>query len=100
MENLVFMTIITSRKHKEAIVALLIEAKARTIDTVFTRDCIDANLLRFAFGLIPDEDEMLINCLLTENAADMVFKVLYDKYNFKKPRKGVAFTVKLDKIAV
>lgn len=98
MDNLVFMTIITARKKKDDIVELLSEVNAQMISSVYTRDCIDCNLIRYAFGLVPDDEEVLIHGLLTDDAADAVFQVLYEKFNFKKPKVGVAFSVRVDQL--
>jgi hypothetical protein len=99
MNDLVFLTIITGRKKRDDIICMLADINAQTINSIYGRDCIKAGLLRSAFGLVPDDEEVLIDCIMEGSSVDFVMGELLEKFSFKKPKTGVAFAVKVDKIS-
>jgi hypothetical protein len=48
------------------------------------------------FGFVPQENKVIIICLLSHDKADVVIDRLEKKFDFNKPNTGIAFTVDID----
>ena len=47
---------------------------------------------------LPEENKVVITCLLTRGQSDAVLRMLVEKFDFDKPNTGVAFTVPVDRM--
>lgn len=99
MSNIVFMTIITRRKRKSEIICDLIDHKAQLLSVVYSRDYVEEDGLQYVFGLVPDDDELMLNCIMPEELVDDIFDLLSKKYGCNSPDTGMAFTVSLDQLS-
>ncbi|MGI6497360.1 MAG: hypothetical protein ACOX0U_00705 [Oscillospiraceae bacterium] len=94
---IVFFTLIAGRKQKDALVTLLLNIGAQMIDTVYGKGSAKTSpSLMEAFGFVPEENKVIITCLLPRKKADAALEVLVKKFNFDKPNTGIAFTVAVD----
>ncbi|MCE5234924.1 MAG: hypothetical protein ABFC62_07935 [Clostridiaceae bacterium] len=98
--GIVFLTLIAGRKQKEALLDALTEAGGKLINVIYGRGSVKTSYLKDMFGLVPEENKVLITCLLAGDKTEGVFDVLVKKFRFDRPNTGVAFTIRLDRLSV
>ena len=94
--KIVFLTLITGRSQKDAILTALLEAGIHLINTSYGRGTVNAGYLQNTLGLIPDKHKAIITCVTTSAKADNVLTMLVETFNFTKPNTGIAFTMPVD----
>ena len=97
--KIAFLTIITGRKNKDAILKALHDSGICLINTVYGKGTVKAGYLQNAFGLVPEEKKAVITCLPTCAKIKPVLKLLEDQFGFNKPNTGIAFTVPVDMVS-
>lgn len=95
----VYLTLVTSRKRKDKLLCELSNYCARVISTIYGKGTVKASYLKDAFGLLPEENKVIISCVMRKDKADEVMQSLIDKFGFDKPNTGIAFTTNLDKLS-
>ncbi|MGF7143174.1 hypothetical protein HNQ56_001596 [Anaerotaenia torta] len=90
--------LIAGRKHKDALLKELSVSGGRLIDVIYGKGTVRVSYLQEVFGLIPEENKVVITCLLPIQKTDEVLEMLVKKFNFSKPNTGIAFTVPVDKL--
>jgi hypothetical protein len=96
LEKTAFLTIITERKTKDAVLMMLLESDVHIINTVYGKGTADASFLKNTFGLVQDITKVVIICVTAEANAAAVMDLLADRFEFNKPNKGIAFTMPVD----
>ena len=91
--------IIAGRKMKDGLLNALLDADIHLIDTVYGKGTVKASMLMSTFGLVPEENKVMIVCLSTCEKIDKVLPMLEEKFNFSKPNTGIAFTVHVDNVS-
>lgn len=97
--QLVFLTLITGRKQKDALLNMLTESGGCLISTLYGKGSVKANYIKNVLGLIPEENKVVITCLLNDAKADAILEVLVKKFKFDKPNTGIAFTVPVNQLS-
>ena len=92
-ENVVFLIVIANRKHKDAILAAMLETGIHLINTTYAKGTVKATILQAALGLAPEENKAFITCVSTCKKADAIMATLIEKFDFDKPNTGIAFTI-------
>jgi hypothetical protein len=95
-ERLAFLTLITGRNRKDAILTDLHDMDIRVINSLYGRGTVKADLLRDILGLVPEEQKVIIVCVAHYFKIEAVLKLLSLKYDFNRPNKGIAFTMPVD----
>lgn len=98
--NIDFLTIITGRKHKEAILKLLLDSGCRLIDVVYAKGSVQTGYFRDMLGLVPEEKKVMITCFITSNLSGQLLDRLVEKFKFDEPNTGIAFTIPVEKVSV
>jgi hypothetical protein len=93
-----FLTLIAGRKQKDDLLHALSELHVPLTNVVYGKGGAEANYLKNVFGLVPEENKVVITCLLTRGQSDAVLRMLVEKFDFDKPNTGVAFTVPVDRM--
>ncbi len=93
-----FLTLIAGRKHKDALLDALSGAGGRLINVVYGKGSVKLSYLRDILGLVPEENKVVITCLLPSEKSDVVLNMLVGKFNFDKPNTGIAFTIPIEKL--
>ncbi|SHI07854.1 nitrogen regulatory protein P-II family [Sporobacter termitidis DSM 10068] len=93
------LTIIAGRKSKNALLDALTEAGGRLINLVYGKGSVKSSYLRDMFGLVPEENKVVITCLLPEEKSDAILDMLVRKFNFDKPNTGIAFTTPVERLS-
>lgn len=97
--NIVFLMLVAGRKQKDALLDALTEAGGRLIKMVYGRGFGKSGYLQDVLGLVPEEDKVVITCLLPEEKSDAVLEMLVKKFHFDKPNTGIAFTIPVEKLS-
>ena len=98
--GIVFLVLIAGRKQKEELLHALSEAGGRLINVVYGKGSVKAGYLKDMLGLIPEENKIVVTCLLAGDKTDGIFDMLVTKFHFDKPNTGIAFTIRVDKLSV
>ncbi len=98
--GIVFLVLIAGRKQKEELLQALSEAGGRLINVVYGKGSVKAGYLKDMLGLIPEENKIVVTCLLAGDKTDGIFDMLVTKFHFDKPNTGIAFTIRVDKLSV
>lgn len=91
-----FLTIIAGRKQKDTLTESLSAEGGRLITVMYGKGSVRSDYLRDMFGLVPEENKVVITCLLPCNKSEAVFNMLVNKFHFDKPNTGIAFTIPIN----
>lgn len=94
-----FLTLIAGRKHKDALLDALFKAGGRLINIVYGRGSVKSSYIKDMLGLVPEENKVVITCLLPGEKSDAVLDMLVREFNFDKPNTGIAFTIPVEKLS-
>jgi len=94
--RLEFFIIIADRKKKKSLITLLTQSGARIINTLYGTGSAKVNSFADAFGFIPEENKIVITCLLSADKSDILIETLNKEFNFDKQNTGIAFTVPVE----
>lgn len=87
------LVLISGRKEKDSLLTALSEQGAKVINTLYGRGSVKANYLMSMLGCVPEENKAVTTCLVSAQRLDEILDMLSDKFNFKSPNTGIAFTV-------
>ena len=93
--NIQFFVLIAERKRREALLQEICKFGGRVINSVYARGSVKASAFQDAFSFVPDENKVMICCLMPKENVDAAFNALTEKYHFDMPNTGIAFTVPL-----
>lgn len=99
INGLQYFVIIAEQKTKKRFMTLLDEYDARGIEVVYAHGSMSPSAVAAAFGFESVQNKVMISCLLKDEKARELMRVLYDKYNFNKPNTGIAFSVSVEGMA-
>jgi hypothetical protein len=93
------LTLIAGRKQKDALLDALSESGGRLLRIVYGKGSAGINYLKDMLGFSPEENKVLITCLLPSDKTDAVLNMLIEKFHFDKPNTGIAFTVPVERLS-
>lgn len=93
MENIEYMVLITGRKQKDALLKRICSIDSRVVNTMYGKGTVKPNYLLDMLGLVPEENKVIMTCILPKEKADAIFDVLLNEFNFGQPNTGIAFTL-------
>ena len=101
VNEIVLLTVIVEKTHKNSLIALLSEAGGQLINTIYGKDIArdETGFLRAALGLVSKETRVLVTCLLPSEESGPLLKALVEKFDLDKPNAGAAFTVPVEKLS-
>jgi len=94
-----FLTLIAGRKNKCALLKALWEAGGRLINVVYGKGSVKSSYLRDMLGLVPEENKVVITCLVPAEKTSAVLEMLVKKFSFDQPNTGIAFTISVEKLS-
>lgn len=92
------LTIIAGRKKRDKLLSLLTEHNAHLITCNYADGTITANFLENLIGLIPEEEKIMITCIIKTEQKDLIFEKLVTQMKFDQPNTGIAYTSKVDQL--
>ena len=96
--KLQYMVVIAERSQKDKLLTAMSEKKCHVINIIYGKGAVEAGFFMDALGLTHEENRILVTCLLLNNKADEVFKMLTDEFEFDKPDTGIAFVVPVENL--
>ena len=99
IDKLVFLTIIAGRKEKDALLSAISESGVQITNTIYGKGTVNATYLQNILGLVPEENKVVLTCLLTNSQSDTVLHILTEQFHFDKPNTGIAFTVPVNRLS-
>jgi hypothetical protein len=94
-----FLTLIAGRKNKGILVKALRETGGRLINVVYGKGSVEVSYLLDMLGLVPEENKVVITCLLPAEKSGAVLDMLANEFDFGKPNTGIAFTIPVEKLS-
>lgn len=98
MLDLKYMVLIAGRKMKDRLLTALAECGGNLCNFYYGRGSVKASFLMDAFGLVPEENKIIITCLAPDNEIDAIFDMLVKDFHFNKPNTGIAYTIPVEKL--
>ncbi|MDR2112595.1 MAG: hypothetical protein LBQ62_05790 [Candidatus Accumulibacter sp.] len=99
VNEIVLLAVIVERKRKDDLIAMLSEAGGQLINTMYGKGLVKAGYLREALGLVPEENRVIVTCLLPSEESAPMLDALIEKFGLDKPHAGAAFTVPVEKLS-
>ena len=93
LKDISFLTVIAGRKLKEELSVAITENGGRLVNIIYGKGSVKASYLMDAFGFAPEENKVVITCLLSRKRAESMINMLTDEFDFNKPNTGIAFTI-------
>lgn len=94
-----FLILISGRKHKDKLLAHLSDHGAHVVNTLYGKGAGSVGHAMNVFGFVIEDEKIVITCLVSDNKIEDVLDMLSDKFKFKDPNTGIAFTVPVDKFS-
>ncbi|GHU20595.1 hypothetical protein FACS189475_09590 [Betaproteobacteria bacterium] len=101
VNEIVLLTVIVEKTHKDSLIALLSEAGGQLINTIYGKDLAreETGFLKEALGLVSKETRLVVTCLLPSEESGPMLKTLIEKFDLDKPNTGAAFTVPVETLS-
>lgn len=94
------MVVIAGRKYKEKLLEDLRELDSRVVNIIYGKSSVNGGYIQEILGFIPEEQKVVITCLLPAANVDKLLSLLTEKYEFGKPDTGIAFSLPISGLAV
>ncbi len=99
-EHIAFLVIVAGRKQKSALLEVLLKMECRIVNTLYGKTSIRAGRLVEMLGFVPEENKVVITCILQREKVDGIFETLERDFQFSKPNTGIAFTIPISGISL
>ena len=98
-DNIVFLALIAGRKQQRALLAALSETGIHLLNATYGKGTVKASYLQNTLGLLPEENKVVITCVLTRDKSNVILEMLTDRFHFDSPNTGIAFTMPIDSLS-
>ena len=99
MDNIEYLFLITDRKHKDELLNRICKIDCRSVNVMYGKGSVKANYLLDMLGLVPEENKVIMTCVLPREKSEAIFAMLLKEFNFGHPNTGIAFTLPLSGMA-
>ena len=96
--SIVWLVIIAGRNQKDDLLVKLSEMGGHLINTLYGKGSVRASFLEDMFGLVPEENKVVITSLVRTEKSREVIDTLIADFDFNAPNTGIAFTMPIDKV--
>ena len=93
------MVLITGRNQKDRLLTALSERGGPLFNFYYGRGSVKASFLMDTYGLVPEENKIIITCIASKSEADAIFDMLEKDFHFNKPNTRIAFTIPVKKLS-
>lgn len=97
--NIVYLILVANRKQKDKLLSRISSADCKIISTIYAKGSVKAGYLVDMLGFVPEENKVVITCMLAKDKVQFLFEMLLNEFNFGQPNTGIAFTVPLSGIS-
>lgn len=99
-EHISFLVIVAGRKQKDALLNILLTMECRIVNTLYGKSSVRTGHLLEMLGFVPEENKVVITCILQKEKADGILEKLMRDFHFDKPNTGIAFTIPISGISL
>jgi len=99
-EHIAFLVIVAGRKQKKALLKILLQMECRIVNTLYGKSSIQAKHLVEMLGFVPEENKVVITCILKNDKVESILDTLKHDFHFDKPNTGIAFTIPISGISL
>jgi hypothetical protein len=99
VNEIVLLAVIVERKQKNDLIERLSEAGGQLISAIYGKGLVKAGYLREALGLVPEDNRVVVTCLLPSEESGPLLDTLIAQFGLDKPNAGAAFTVPVEKLS-
>jgi hypothetical protein len=100
VNEIVLLAVIVERKQKNDLIDVLSEAGGQLINTIYGKEgLVKAGYLREALGLVPEDDRVIVTCLLPSEESDPLLETLAERFSLDEAHAGAAFTLPVEKLS-
>ncbi|MDR0503451.1 MAG: hypothetical protein LBH16_09050 [Treponema sp.] len=92
------MAVIAGRNLKDQLLTAMNEKGCHVINVFYGKGAAKASYILDAFGLVPEENKILITCLILNTKAQAVFDMLISEFKFNEPNTGIAYLIPVDNL--
>ena len=93
-----YMVLITERRQKDRLLTALSDKGCHVINIFYGKGAVKEGYLLDTFGLVSEENKVLISCLLSCREADAIMAMLETEFRFGEPNTGIAYTVPVEQL--
>lgn len=93
IDNVEYLILIAGRKQKDKLLGRICDIDCRIVNTIYGKGSVKCNSLMDMLGFVPEENKVIITCVLQKEKVDAIFKVLLNEFDFGHPNTGIAFTL-------
>ena len=97
--DLKHMVLIAGRNKKDRLLTALSESGCDFCNFYYGRGSVKASFLMDTYGLVPEENKIIITCLASDKVADAIFNMLEKDFHFNNPNTGIAYTIPVKKLS-
>jgi len=91
-----FLLIIADRKKKDELLTKMLDIGAKIVNTIYAKGSVNAGSFQNVFGFVPEENKIIVTCLLPREKSDEALKMLISEFHFDKPNTGIAITIPVE----
>lgn len=99
-EDIVFLVVVAGRKQKNALLSEILKNDCRIVHSIYGKGTIQEHVLVEMLGLVPEENKVVITCILQKSKVEEIFELLLNKFKFCKPNTGIAFTIPISGLSI
>jgi hypothetical protein len=99
VNEIVLLTVIVERKQKSELIGMLSEAGGQLITAIDGKGLVKAGYLREALGLVPEDNRVIVTCLLPNEESGPLLDTLGEKFGFGNNAASIAFTLPVEKLS-
>ena len=96
--KILLLTVIAGRKQKDSLLTALLETGVQSTNILYGKGSVSESTIKNIFGFIPEENKVIIICLVSDKKAESVLNLLIEKFHFNLPNTGIGFTIPIEKI--
>ncbi|SHO45038.1 hypothetical protein [Anaerocolumna xylanovorans] len=93
IDNVEYLILIAGRKQKDALLSKICDIDCRIVNTIYGKGTVKCSYLMDMLGFVPEENKVIITCILPKDKTDAIFKILLNEFDFGRPNTGIAFTL-------
>jgi hypothetical protein len=93
------MVIIAGRKLEDRLLTALCKNGGHVIRSMYGMGTVDEGLVTEAFGLMPEQNKIIIICIMAKKKSDAFLNILISDFHFDKPHTGIAYVIPVEKLS-
>lgn len=97
--HVLHMVVIAGRELQDKLIAMISENGGHVINIYYGRGTHKSGSIMDIFGLVREQDKVVISCLISESEAAAIFDILIMDFRFNKPNTGIAYVIPVEQLS-